>query len=115
VDDILDFKADEAELGKKLGKDLEEGKVTLPLIYLLRSASDDERQTVQEILDGDGVDEAGLKRVLELIRRYDAVDEALARAHALVEEAKAELDIFPYSPEREQLFTLAEYSLVREK
>ena len=115
VDDILDYKADEGELGKKLGKDLEEGKVTLPLIYLLKRADKGEREAVQEILNGDGVDEGGLGLVLDLFRRYDAVDEAFARARSLVEEAKAELEVFPDSEQRDHLFALADFALKREK
>jgi octaprenyl-diphosphate synthase len=115
VDDILDYKADEGELGKRLGKDLEEGKVTLPLIYLLRSASPEERALVEEVLDSDGVDDKGLDRVLDLFRRYDAVEEAFHRARALVEEAKRELGAFPDSVHRERLCVLADYALRREK
>jgi octaprenyl-diphosphate synthase len=115
VDDILDYKADEGALGKKLGKDLEEGKVTLPLIYLLRSANDDERGMVQEILDKDGVSEADLKRVLDLFKSYKAVDEAFERARKLVEDAKGELEIFPASKVRDRLFELSDYALIREK
>ncbi|KKM02403.1 hypothetical protein LCGC14_1784780 [marine sediment metagenome] len=115
VDDILDYKADKGALGKKLGKDLEEGKVTLPLIYLLRSATNEERALVQEILDSDGVDGAGLQRVLDLFKRYEAVDEAFERATALVEEAKGELDAFPDSVRRDRLIALANFALQREK
>lgn len=115
VDDILDYKADEGALGKKLGKDLEEGKVTLPLIYLLRSATPDERGLVQNVLDNDGVDDQGLGRILDLFRRYEAVDEAFLRAEALVEDAKSELEVFPDSLERERLCILADYALKREK
>ncbi len=115
VDDILDYKAEEGALGKKLGKDLEEGKVTLPLICLLRSATPAERDLVQEILDGDGVGAKGLQRVLELFRRYEAVNESFERAQKLVEDAKAELDVFPDCLERERLCSLANFALQREK
>ncbi len=115
VDDILDYKAEEGALGKKLGKDLEEGKVTLPLIYLLRSATPAERDLVQEILGGDGVDGKGLQSVLNLFRRYEAVNESFERAQKLVEDAKAELDVFPDCQERERLCSLANFALQREK
>ena len=115
VDDILDYKADENALGKMLGKDLEEGKVTLPLIYLLKNATNEEKSLLQEILDGDGIDPAGLESVLNLFKRYEAVDEALARATSLVESAKAELEVFPDCAQRDNLFELANYALKREK
>ncbi len=115
VDDILDYKAEEGALGKKLGKYLEEGKVTLPLIYLLRAATPAERDLVQEILDGDGVDGKGLQSVLDLFRRYEAVNESFERAQKLVEDAKGRLEVFPDSLERERLCWLANYALQREK
>jgi len=115
VDDILDYKAEEGSLGKKLGKDLEEGKVTLPLICLLRSATPAERDLVQEILDGNGVGAMGLQSVLELFRRYEAVNESFERAMKLIEDAKCELDVFPDCLERERLCSLANFALQREK
>ncbi len=115
VDDILDYKAEEGALGKKLGKDLEEGKVTLPLIYLLKAATPAERDLVQEILDNDGVDGKGLESVLDLFRRYEAVNESFERATRLVEDAKARLEVFPDSLERDRLCSLANFALQREK
>lgn len=121
ADDVLDYVAEQKDLGKRLGKDLEEGKITMPLIYLLRIASDHERDEIREIIKGQGlvgkgqVSNNGLNRILELFSKYNAIEESLKIAAGLVEEAKAELDIFPASGEKDTLMIMAEYAMQREK
>lgn len=115
ADDILDYSADEAHLGKKLGKDLDEGKVTLPLIYLIKRVTASERDEVAAIVESDSITEANLSRIIELLKKYNAIEEASARARALVQEAKDRLMIFPDCEPREHLFMLADYALMRGK
>jgi octaprenyl-diphosphate synthase len=114
ADDILDYMADENDLGKRLGKDLGEGKITLPLIYLLRDVEEAERKEIGEMVEK-GVSDDGLKRVLDMFRNYSALEKSFGRARALVEEAKAQLAPFPDSPEKDQMFNIAEYALQRGK
>ncbi len=114
ADDILDYMADEKNLGKRLGKDLKEGKITLPLIYLLKSATDSEKQEIKEIIDGK-VKISGLKRILRLFERYNSIEESFKKAHKFISEAKAELDIFPNSQAKEALLSVADYTLLRGK
>jgi octaprenyl-diphosphate synthase len=113
MDDILDYSADEGELGKKLGKDLEEGKITLPLICLLRAVSPEEREEIRQIVESPSDD--GLGRISTLIRHYEAINESLKRAQAVVEEAKARLMAFPESEDRAMMMGIADYALYREK
>lgn len=114
ADDILDYMADESELGKRLGKDLKEGKITLPLIYLLKTASDKEKEEVKAIIK-DGFKKSGLKRILKLFKQYNSIELSLRRAHDLISEAKNDLAVFPDSPARSALFTIADYTLQRGK
>ncbi|MDP2167116.1 MAG: polyprenyl synthetase family protein [Thermodesulfovibrionales bacterium] len=113
ADDIMDYMADEGEFGKRLGKDLEEGKVTLPLICLLGAASSDEKEEVRGIIEK-GISDGGLRRILALFKRYNVLEESVKRATVLVEEAKFELLIFPDSVERDGMFDLADYALLRQ-
>ncbi len=126
ADDVLDYVAEQKDLGKRLGKDLEEGKITMPLIYLLRTASEQERDEVKDIIKNSqesGVrsqelennTNSGLKRIMELFSKYNAIEESLKVAKALVEEAKSELNIFPASKEKDGLLAMAEYAMQREK
>lgn len=114
VDDILDYMAYEGKLGKRLGKDLKEGKITLPLIYLLSAVSDTELEEVKRIIRN-GSTKGGLKRILELFRKYNAIELSFKKAGHLITDAKSELAIFPDSPAKEALFTIADYALYREK
>ncbi|MDP2278000.1 MAG: polyprenyl synthetase family protein, partial [Nitrospirota bacterium] len=113
ADDILDYMAEESELGKKLGKDIGEGKTTLPVIYLLKNASADEKEEIKRIIEKPS--EEGLRRILALFRQYSVLKESLKRAQALVDEAKAELSIFPDSPDRDAMLSLAYYAISRDK
>ena len=112
ADDILDYTADEGELGKRLGKDLREGKITLPLIYLLKTAAGPEKEEVRSIIK-EGFKQRGLRKVLKLFRKYDTIGLSLTKAHDLVAAAKADLSPFPDSPAKEALFTIADYTLSR--
>jgi len=114
ADDILDYMADEDELGKRLGKDLKEGKLTIPIISLLKMAEDSEKEEVRGIIQNK-LKKRGLKRILKLFMKYDIIEHSLIKARALVDDAKNELSIFPDSPEKEALFKVAEYSLQRGK
>lgn len=113
ADDMLDYMADEEGLGKRLGKDLEEGKITLPLINLLEVATEDEREELRAIV-GDGAEEGGLSRVCELFKAYNVLDETLGKAQKIIGEAKAALEVFPPSAERDHMFAIADYALKRD-
>ncbi|MDP1759111.1 MAG: polyprenyl synthetase family protein, partial [Thermodesulfovibrionales bacterium] len=113
ADDILDYMAEESELGKKLGKDIGEGKITLPVIYLFKGASGAEKEEIKRIIEKPS--EEGLRRILALFRQYSVLEESLKRAQALVDEAKNELSIFPDSPDRDAMLSLADYAISRDK
>lgn len=112
ADDVLDYMADEKDLGKTLGKDLEEGKVTLPLLCLLRAVAAAEKEEIKDVLES-GLSKEGLKKILGLFRRYNALEESLERAGGLVESAKQDLLAFHGSVERDEMFVLADYALQR--
>src|SRR5574341_1368023 len=114
TDDTLDYAADQKQLGKVLGKDLEEGKVTLPLIYLMRKADAGERDNLRNILNGDAVNEGDLTYTLGLMEKHGAVTEALLLAQSFSNEAKAALAAFPDSSPRRALTALADYVVQRE-
>jgi octaprenyl-diphosphate synthase len=94
IDDVLDYGGTSAELGKNVGDDFREGKITLPIVLAYRRGSEGERgfwrRTLQqgEIRDGD------LETALDLLQRHGALEETVARAHQYGAEARAALDIF---------------------
>jgi octaprenyl-diphosphate synthase len=114
TDDTLDYAADQKQLGKVLGKDLAEGKVTLPLIYLIRKSDPEEKDRLRTILQADAVTDNDLVYTLKLMEKYGTVNDALQIAQTFSDEAKASLAIFPDSSPRQALMTLADYVVQRE-
>jgi octaprenyl-diphosphate synthase len=114
TDDTLDYAADQKQLGKVLGKDLAEGKVTLPLIYLMRRADSEEQDNLKNILQAESVNDSDLSYTLGLMEKYGSVNEALEVARTLAAEAKSALSLFPDSPPHQALVALADYVVQRE-
>ena len=114
ADDLLDYKAAEDKLGKSLGKDLAEGKITLPVIYLLREADQSEYSKVSKIIASDTLEESDLDYIMGLFNKYNTLESSLTRAKEIMEEAKTMLNDFPPSRAKECLLAIADYALYRE-
>src|SRR5258708_16941590 len=82
VDDVLDFTSHEKVLGKPVGSDLREGKVTLPLIYALQYAAPEERALVDNVLKDGNYDRAPFAQILRFIERHRGFDRVRERAQA---------------------------------
>lgn len=113
IDDILDYVAEESELGKKLGKDLMEGKITLPLIELLKRAK--EKEEIVELIKKDLFSEENLLSILKYLKKYNCIYSSFERARDYIERAKNSLLVFPRSSCRDTLFRIADYILERNK
>jgi octaprenyl-diphosphate synthase len=108
VDDILDFTSTEKILGKPAGNDLREGKVTLPLIYALQTATDQERRAVETVIADTNYEQVPFMRVLKILERHGSVKQAYARAHAFTEKSRAIIAGFPESPAQRALHAIVE-------
>jgi octaprenyl-diphosphate synthase len=108
VDDILDFTARESILGKPVGNDLREGKVTLPLIYALAEAKPSERDLVATVLREGGYQSVPLPGILTLISRYRGIERARARAQAFTAKARSIISGFDESPYQRALYTVTD-------
>jgi octaprenyl-diphosphate synthase len=113
VDDVLDFTAREDTLGKPVGGDLREGKVTLPLVYALERATADERRLVASILRQRSYDSVPFARILSLLEKYGGVERVKDRAQAFTDKARQIISEFPDSPYQRAL--LAVTDLVTER
>jgi octaprenyl-diphosphate synthase len=115
VDDSLDYTSQNEGFGKAIGIDLHEGKMTLPLIHLLRNADDLERNEVISLMERDvEIEEGDLRRVLELINRYKGIEYTIGKADGFIQNAKKNLEIFKDSEYKKALFTIADFVLKRE-
>jgi octaprenyl-diphosphate synthase len=114
IDDLLDFTADEATLGKPVGSDLREGKVTLPVVHTLERCTPEERGLIATVLTERGYRTVSQRRIVELIERYDAPAELKRRARAYTDRALDHLSRFPESPYKRALQAVPEFVLNRE-
>ncbi len=114
-DDSLDFVADQDRLGKAIGADLREGKRTLPLIAMLDQLSPPEAERVRALLRRPSLVPAELEEIRRLVLEHDGVEYARAQAHAYAHAAKADLEVFPPSEERETLALVADFVVDRDR
>lgn len=113
IDDTLDYVSSEEQFGKSIGHDLKEGKVTLPLIHTLRQCSASERQEIADVLLCDTLEDEDFNRVISLVRAYGGIDYTLDKAADYVRMGKSRLAVFPESPGKEALLSLADYVITR--
>ncbi|MBI2899558.1 MAG: polyprenyl synthetase family protein [Planctomycetes bacterium] len=112
VDDCLDITGDERVMGKSLGTDLAKGKLTLPVIRLLKELSPGERRGLQQVMSSaNGKDPRA--EVLRLLHERDVLAWSLGRAQEFAEEAKAALREVPPSAHTESLANLADFVVSR--
>lgn len=114
IDDVLDFTSSEERLGKPVGNDLREGKVTLPLIDALARCSAEERARVTQVVEDGGFTRVALAEIQDLVTRYGALESARARARGYAGHAVAELEGFPESSYRDALRSLADFIIDRQ-
>lgn len=114
VDDILDFTARENILGKPVGNDLREGKVTLPLVYGLERASAEDRDLIETVLRDRNYDAAPFARVLDFLERSGGIERARERAHAFADKARSILNEFPESAYQRALLAVTDLVIDRE-
>ena len=108
VDDVLDFTSREKVLGKPVGNDLREGKVTLPLIYSLATANADERRLVETVLADGNYDQVPFASVLKMVRTHRGIERAMERAQSFTERSRAIIGTFPESPYQRALLAVTD-------
>jgi octaprenyl-diphosphate synthase len=113
TDDTLDYMAREEDFGKAIGKDLEEGKMTLPLIYTLAASTQSRRHEIQGIIEKKAFSPQTTAAIFEAIQKSGGIDYSLHRAAQFIGEAKEGLRVFPDGPEKDHLHAVAEYILSR--
>ncbi|MGH7168757.1 MAG: polyprenyl synthetase family protein, partial [Gemmataceae bacterium] len=113
VDDVLDYSAREAELGKTIGDDFREGKITLPIVLAVRAADERERQFWRRTLERLEQDEDDLACAIAILERHGTLAATLARAGEYAREAHAALAAFRPGPEQKALDDVIDFCLER--
>jgi octaprenyl-diphosphate synthase len=113
VDDALDYAADQAVLGKTVGDDFREGKITLPVLTAYAAGRGSERAFWQRTIEASEQTDADLDQALALMAACGAIPATLARAAEFADRAKASLSRFADDPFRRALLAVADYTVSR--
>lgn len=111
VDDVLDFTADAAHVGKPVAKDLRQGLVTLPALYYLEEHPED--LTLRQLLSNKQVTAEQIDDLAGRIRTSGSIEQALREADAFIAEGETILSELPPTPERDGLIELGRYVVQR--
>jgi octaprenyl-diphosphate synthase len=114
TDDILDYMSYDNVLGKRVGTDLKEGKLTLPLIHALKHAQEKERSSIERIVNKSTMTRQDFERVRKIILKYGGIEHTSQVTKTYIDAARACLTKFGPSPYKDAMLTLSEYMLKRE-
>ena len=114
VDDVLDFVSTEEKLGKPVANDLREGKITLPLIYLMEEGNPEHREMVETVMRERGFESVKREDVLHLIGESGTLSRARSEALRYADEALDALNIFPPSQFRQALASVPRFIIERD-
>ena len=113
VDDALDYASDQATLGKTIGDDFREGKITLPILAAFHAAGPAEREFWVRTIEATDQQPGDLDHALTLIERSGAIQTTLDLAADFAASAKRNLDIFPQGTLRDALADVADFTVSR--
>lgn len=113
VDDVLDYKADDPLLGKKIGNDFKEGKVTLPIIIAYKDADFKEKLFWKRTFEEGKQDVSDLEEAIEYFHKHNAFDKTIEKAKSYQEKALKTLEYFTRSPIQDALIKLTHFVVNR--
>jgi octaprenyl-diphosphate synthase len=113
VDDALDYAADQATLGKAVGDDFREGKITMPVLVAYAAGEERERVFWRRTLEASEHTDADLETAMRLVAERGAIQATLDRAAEFAGSAKRSLMVFADTPIRRNLLTIADYTVRR--
>jgi octaprenyl-diphosphate synthase len=113
IDDVLDYSAKQAQLGKTIGDDFREGKITLPIILAFRRGSGEERAFWRRTLENLEQEDQDLETALSYLEKHNALNDTVDRARHYGSIARDALGIFPDNPEKKALSHLIEFCIDR--
>ncbi len=115
IDDVLDFCSTEERLGKPVGNDLREGKITLPLIRALEQCTPAERAAIERVVTEGGYESTPQSEVLATLERYGTIDSVRNMALGYIDAAAAQLARVPESPYRNALDSILRMVVDRDR
>jgi octaprenyl-diphosphate synthase len=113
VDDALDYSGEQAKLGKNIGDDFREGKITLPVVLSFRRGNAEEREFWQRTLEKGETEDGDLDRAIGYMTKYGAIEDTIQRARHYGAMACDALAIFPASEAKSALLDAVEFCISR--
>jgi octaprenyl-diphosphate synthase len=113
IDDALDYGGRSEDLGKQVGDDFREGKITLPVVLSYRRGSDKDRAFWRRVLEKGAIEEGDLAHAIELMRSHRAIDDTVERARHFGAVARDALAPFPDSPHKIALLEAVDFCIAR--
>ena len=114
VDDLLDYTANPVSLGKEIGADLKEGKLTLPVIRALTVANPKDRSQMEAIIQNEQFSAEEFRILVDMLNHYDGIQYTRKLASEKIDTAKTALSVFKSTKIRSLLQEIADYALVRD-
>jgi octaprenyl-diphosphate synthase len=113
IDDVLDYSAREVVLGKSIGDDFRDGKITLPVVLAFQRGDAEERRFWRRTLEQGEQREGDLAHAIGLLERRGALADSFARAAEYSEQARRDLERFPSIAARQAMLDLADFCVER--
>lgn len=113
VDDALDYGGSQADLGKNVGDDFHEGKITLPVLLAYRRGNAEEQAFWRTAMESDASDAAALAQAMDLLAKHNAIQDTVARARHYGEMARDALAPLPNSEFKDALLEVVEFCVSR--
>jgi len=113
VDDALDYGGTSADLGKDVGDDFREGKITLPVVLAVKRGTDDDRAFWKRCLEDNEIRDGDLDQAIALMTKYDAISNTVQRARDYGASAMSALDQLPDGPHRDALADAVAFCIAR--
>ena len=113
ADDLFDYTMDTADLGKEVGADLREGKLTLPVIHALKQANPADRDEMVKIIKNEAFTVDEFNALVDLLKKNDGIAYTVKKAEFCIEKAKEALSVFEPSKTKDSLLDIANYALAR--
>lgn len=113
IDDALDYGGSSADLGKNVGDDFREGKVTLPVILAYRRGSEQEHAFWKQTIENHQSDDVALEKAIGLMTRHGAIADTIGRARHFGEIARDALGPLPATPQKSALIDVIDFCISR--
>ena len=114
-DDVFDYISTNDKIGKPVGNDIQERKLTLPLIYALQNAEEKTREDILSMIKSNDFSAENIEKIINFAIKAGGIEYAMVKATEFVEKAKDSIAFLPDTKEKEALVNFAEYVITREK